>query len=539
MKLEKHVDFSAKCLLIIIILSMAAGCGVTQQTVPEQQPTPKPTPKKPKPQIKQAPLINPQNIPKTPREMRGVWIATVSNIDWPSKPGLPVSQQKAELRALFDRAAELNMNAVFLQVRPAADALYDSPYEPWSEYLTGKQGKPPQPFYDPLQFAIEEAHKRGLELHAWFNPFRARHSSAESELAPTHIKNIKPDWVVSYGNYLWLNPGLPAARNYSEKVILDVVRRYNIDGVHLDDYFYPYPVRTASNNFKSFPDEQAYRNYVQKNGAINRDDWRRQNINRFVEQLHNELHQVKPNIVFGISPFGIWRPGSPAQIEGFDAYANIFADARKWLNEGWVDYLSPQLYWPINQHAQSFPVLLDWWQQQNKYGRHLWPGLYTSKVGGSWSAREIIQQIERTRHQKGTSGHVHFSMQALMNNSGNISEYLRSIQYNKPALVPATPWLADKHPPQPRATIQQIDNQLVITFPPNELTKPWRVIIKTKYGNNWETEIHPGWRQTIAIPVQNEQGTFAGVVISVVNKQNVESAGQILLPAAIQISSTE
>lgn len=516
-----------------------AGCSVTRQTVPTQSPTPQPAPEKPAPQQQPAPLINPQNIPETPREMRGVWIATVSNIDWPSQPGLPVDEQKVELLALLDRAAELNMNAVFFQVRPAADALYDSPYEPWSEYLTGKQGKSPKPFYDPLQFAIEEAHKRGLELHAWFNPFRALHPSAKSELASTHIKNVKPDLVVSYGPYLWLNPGMPEVREYSKRVILDVARRYNIDGVHLDDYFYPYPERTASNTFKRFPDEQAYQKYVQENGTISRDDWRRQNINQFVKQLHSDLHQVKPNIVFGISPFGIWRPGSPAQIKGFDAYTNMFADARKWLNEGWVDYLSPQLYWPISQRAQSFPVLLDWWQQQNKYGRHLWPGLYTSEVGDSWNAREIIQQIERTRHQKGTSGHVHFSMQALMNNAGNISGYLRSIQYKNPALVPATPWLADKHPPQPRATIQQIDNQLVITFPPHELTNPWRVIIKTKYGNSWKTEIHPGWRQIIAMPVQNEQGTFAGAVISVVNKQNIESAGQILLPASIENNLTE
>ena len=322
-------------------------------------------------------------------------------------------------------------------------------------------------------------------------------------------------------------------------VILDVARRYNIDGVHLDDYFYPYPERTSSGINKPFPDQEAYQHYLSQHGQISRDEWRRQNINQFVERLHQKLHKVKPNIVFGISPFGIWRPGSPAQIKGFDAFANIYADARKWLNEGWVDYMSPQLYWPINQPAQSFPVLLDWWQQQNMYDRHLWPGLYTSQVGASWNASEISQQIERTRSQNGATGHVHFSMQALMKNSGNVASHLINHAYDQPALVPATPWLAEGYPPQPRASIEQIDSRMVITFPPNELFTPWRVIVKMKYGNSWETQIHPGWKQTIAIPQENENGQFIAAVLSVVNKQSIESAGQILLPSSSTATLTE
>jgi uncharacterized lipoprotein YddW (UPF0748 family) len=319
-------------------------------------------------------------LPMPRREFRGVWVATVSNIDWPSRRDLSVEQQKAELLDLLDRAQRLHLNAIILQVRPACDALYASDLEPWSEYLTGQMGKAPEPFYDPLAFAVAEAHRRGLELHAWFNPYRARHAAAAGTIAPGHISRTQPDLVKTYGKSLWLDPGEPSVQEHTIRVIMDVVRRYDIDGVHLDDYFYPYKERDAQNQVLPFPDEPSWERYLQTGGKLGRSDWRRENVNTLVRRLYRQIKASKPWVKFGISPFGIWRPGFPSQIQGFDAYEELFADARKWLAEGWVDYFTPQLYWRIEQTAQSYPVLLNWWVQQNLQGRHLWPGNFASRA---------------------------------------------------------------------------------------------------------------------------------------------------------------
>jgi len=519
------------CLFLFGVMGLIPGCGILQKTAPEKSPQPELSEEaEVSPKVNPPEVINPRNIPETPREMRAAWVATVANIDWPSEPGLPVAKQKAELLAIMDRMVQLNMNAIILQVRPAADALYDSPYEPWSEFLTGKQGQAPNPYYDPLAFAIEEAHARGLELHAWFNPFRAFHYEADSDFAPSHIRNRKPELVVRYGRYWWLDPGREQAREYSLNVILDVARRYNIDGVHLDDYFYPYFEKNSRGKNIPFPDADSYQKYVKKYGPIKRGDWRRQNINRFVERLSKEIKKVKPNLLFGISPFGIWRPGHPPQIEGFDAYANLATDARKWFSEGWVDYLSPQLYWSIDHPPQSFPVLLEWWQQQNSLNRHLWPGLYTSRVGNTWDAREIGDQIQLSRKQKGAMGNIHFSVQALINNSGNIAEYLLKHQYAKPALIPATPWLSDARPPQPEASLEKIENYVAITLNPVRESMQWLWVLKVKYGDNWKIMINPGRLQRRTLPIENENGIFGGAVVSFVNKLGNESIPQMLLP---------
>src|SRR5882724_12073739 len=271
--------------------------------------------------------------PPLAREFRGVWIATVANIDWPSKPGLTTAQQKAELISLLSHAAQLKLNAVIFQVRPACDALYDSKIEPWSEYLTGVMGKAPEPFYDPLAFALEEAHKRGLELHAWFNPYRALHKSHSGNISAGHISRTHPELVRSYGEYLWLDPGEREVQEYSLRVVMDVVKRYDIDGVQFDDYFYPDP--TGLN--REFPDEASWRKYG-VSGKLSRADWRRENVNAFISRVYTSIKAAKPWVKFGVAPFGIWRPGEPAQITGFDAYASLYADSRKWLAEGWVDY---------------------------------------------------------------------------------------------------------------------------------------------------------------------------------------------------------
>lgn len=290
---------------------------------------------------------------QTPPEIRGGWIATVNNIDWPSEPGLSSPRQRAELRALLDTAADVNLNMVILQVRTACDALYDSRHEPWSEYLTGEMGLPPEPYYDPLAFAVEEAHARGLELHAWFNPYRARYHTRVGDLSLDHILARRPDLVRRYGTHYWLDPGEPEVMDHTVAVILDVVRRYDIDGVHFDDYFYPYPENDEDGEVIAFPDDVSYRRYRQSGGRLNRGDWRRNNVNRLVERLSREIRAIDPECKFGISPFGIWRPGHPPGIEGFDQVAQMWADPLRWVSEGWLDYLAPQLYWPTFQTAST------------------------------------------------------------------------------------------------------------------------------------------------------------------------------------------
>lgn len=361
---------------------------------------------------------------QTEKEFRGAWVATVHNLDWPSKPGLSAAQQQAELRAILDRARSLGLNAILFQVRPAADALYASKLEPWSAFLTGTQGEGLG--YDPLAFAVREAHARGIELHAWFNPFRAA-TSASAAFAKSHVSRAHPEWVRRHGSLLWIDPGVPAARDYVLGVILDVVRRYEIDGVHIDDYFYPYPTKGVSD----FADAASWKAHGAASG-LSRGDWRRDNINRFVESLYRRVKAEKPSVKVGISPFGIYRPGVPATIEaGLDAYGQLYCDAKLWLERGWCDYLSPQLYWSIEPAKQSFPVLLDWWRAQSKIGRPVWPGIATERIGSARPAREIAKQIALTRRGTAQPGHIHWDMKALMQDRGGIASLLRREVYGE------------------------------------------------------------------------------------------------------------
>src|SRR6476646_190535 len=351
--------------------------------------------------------------PATRREFRGVWIATVGNIDWPSEPGLSTRLQQQELIEMLDRAVQPRLNAIIRHVRPAADAMYASPYEPWSEYLTGKMGRAPDPYYDPLEFAVNEAHRRGLELHAWFNPYRAHHPSGKSAPSATHISVTHPELVKRYGSMLWMDPGEPAVRERTIQVVLDVVRRYDIDGVHIDDYFYPYKEKDRRGRTIEFPDGSSWRTYVRSGGSLSRDDWRRANVDSLIHQVYVRIKATKPWVKFGISPFGVWRPGSPPQIGGFDSFAELYGDSSKWVLNGWADYFTPQLYWPTFREDLSYPVLLQWWVEQNAKGRHIWPGNYLDKVTGTptgWPAEEMLKQIALTRAQRGATGNVYFSM---------------------------------------------------------------------------------------------------------------------------------
>jgi len=392
--------------------------------------------------------------PRPPREFRGAWIATVANLDWPSKPGLSTAQQKSEFIAIADKAVQLKLNVLILQVRPACDAVYPSDLEPWSEFLSGHMGKAPEPFYDPLAFAVEEAHRRGLELHAWFNPFRARAPNTKSGLAPNHISRCHPEFVRSYGSQRWLDPGLKSVQEHSAKVILDVVRRYDIDGVHLDDYFYPYPENDAAGQPLDFPDNTSWQQYRASGGKLDREEWRRKNIDDFLENLYRKIKAQKRWVKLGVSPFGIWRPGFPSRIKkGLDAYERLHADSRKWLARGWVDYFVPQLYWAIDGE-QSYPALLEWWAAQNPQARLLCPGNDISKVGQSWNSGEIIQQIRLTRTQRGTAGNVFWNASSLMRNNDHVGDRLSRELYTQAALIPATPWLDTERLPKPQLRLE-------------------------------------------------------------------------------------
>ena len=470
---------------------------------------------------------SPKSIPPIAREFRGVWVATVANIDWPSKPGLPADQQKQELLAILDRVQQMRMNAVVLQVRPAADALYASQLEPWSEYLTGKMGAPPSPYYDPLQFAVEEAHKRGLELHAWFNPYRAHHPTATSEISATHLSKTRPDIVRTYGKHLWMDPGEEDVRKHSLAVVLDVVKRYDVDGVHIDDYFYPYSENDAAGKPIPFPDSVSYARYQTAGGKLARDDWRRHNVDMFIEELYREVKETKPWVKFGISPFGIWRPGNPAVVKSsFDAYASLYADAKKWLNNGWLDYWTPQLYWSM-RGDQPYPALLSWWVSENLKHRHVWPGNAPYRVRNdrqNWNADEIVEQIQATRAQPGASGNVHFSMRTFMRNQGGVNDAIESKSYTYFALPPRSTWLDHSAPPRPNVSVDAA-HMLHIEAAPGE--QPLWYGVRMRIAGKWYAEVIAASRKDYPLLRANNVLPDA-IAITAVDRSGNESDAVVL-----------
>lgn len=448
-------------------------------------PISRPAPQKPPPS---EPLTT-LTPPPLPREFRGAWIASVGNIDWPSKPELTVAEQQAELLGLLDRAASLKLNAIILQVRPSCDALYNSKLEPWSQYLTGAMGKAPVPYYDPLEFAVTEAHKRGLELHAWFNPFRALTSMRNADRAcAMHITRTKPELVRRYGDLMWLDPGEPEARAYTLDVILDVVRRYDIDAVHIDDYFYPYVQKDKRGKPIPFPDDASWQRYVDGGGQLLRDDWRRENINGFVRDLYARIKAEKRWVRFGISPFGIWRPQKDLSIQGLDAFAELYADSRKWLENGWLDYISPQLYWSIDAPKQSYPVLLQWWTDANPMRRHLWPGIATDRIGAKRPVTDILGQISLTRARSVSSGNIHWHIKSLMENLGEVSDKLGTELYTDVAVVPAFSWLGDATKDRPQISFTSPKARWTM----KDTATAYRWAIQMKRGEKWTCEIVPG-----------------------------------------------
>ncbi len=365
------------------------------------------------------------------REFRAAWIATVSNINYPSSQSLSVEASQAELRALIDVAAAHRLNALIFQVRPESDALYGSELEPWSRFLTGSQGE--DPGFDPLAYLIEQAHPIGIEVHAWVNPYRAK-SSLSSSLAPGHIALDEAGYAYEYGNLLWMDPGAEPVQERTIDVVLDIVDRYDVDGIHFDDYFYPYP------NGDAFPDEATYAAYQDGGGDLGRDDWRRDNVNQLVEVLYESIVGTRDHIRFGISPFGIYRPGMPEGIVGLDQYAEIFADPLLWMDEGWVDYLAPQLYWPTTQTQQAYEPLLEWWSSMTSEGRYIFTGNYLSQVGSSsaWDVDEVLDQVELSRIYRdlGSMGNIYFHIEPLESDTLGVGTALIDTFYDQPVLTP-------------------------------------------------------------------------------------------------------
>ncbi len=449
------------------------------------------------------------DLPPAPnREFRGVWIATVANIDWPSKDNLTEDQQKAELIKQLDRAVEMKFNTVVFQVRPQCDAVYQSALEPWAQSLTGIMGK--SPGYDPLEFAVAEAHKRNLELHAWMNPFRALLKDKAKAVSPYHISKTHPEWVLDYGKLLWLDPGIPEARAHSLEVLLDIVKRYDVDGIHFDDYFYPYHEEDENKKVIPFPDTASRAAYLKNGGKLELDDWRRDNANQFVETAYKSVKKIKPWVKFGIAPFGVWKSGFPVKTKATDSYSTLYGDCRKWLQDGWVDYLSPQLYWATDHPDLPFEKLLKWWVEQNTAHRGMWPGQYDSSIGDQdketgkvkISVEEIEKEINLDRQQPGDPGTVHFSMKALMSNKGGVADLLENRLYAKPALVPAMPWLGHDVTGVPTIKIHahkvwQPDTQLVIGWEAKDGTHPRQWVVQKKSAGEWTTEILPGTQTKI------------------------------------------
>lgn len=459
-------------------------------------------------------------VPSFPREMRGMWVATVWNIDWPTRNNLTTTQQRNEAIALLDLAKSMNLNLVVLQVRTQCDAFYPSALEPWSPWLTGLMNRPPSPLYDPLQFWIDEAHRRGISLHAWFNPYRAL-VNRNHATSPNHISQTRPDIVRVFDDYLWLDPGHPDTRALTTAVIADVIQRYDIDGVHLDDYFYPYPIAGVS-----FPDDELFNAYVAGGGTLSRAAWRRQNVNTLVSSLRQEIQSREPWVMFGISPFGIWRPNNPPGITGLDAFASIFADSRLWLNQGWVDYLSPQLYWPIEQTAQSYTTLLDWWISQNTQGRHIWPGNFTSQLSpalADWPLSQILNQITATRARAST-GNLHFSARAFRNDWKGVATSLRSGLYSTPAAIPASPWLDSTPPAAPRVTVARVEGDQFRLEWVSQANEPIRKrTLYTRYGGVWSFHLLGDDTTSVSLPMSSPQGALDLIALGELDRVQNES----------------
>ena len=426
-------------------------------------------------------------------EFRGVWVATVVNIDWPSKPGLSTEEQKNEIISILDGHQKLGMNAIILQVRPAADAFYLSDLEPWSRYLTGKQGQTPNPFYDPLKFWIEECHNRGMELHAWLNPYRVVQKLSDP-LSINHIAFKHLEWILEYGTRLYFDPGLPEVRNFTVNVVKDIVARYDVDAIHFDDYFYPYPLK------KDFPDTTSFANFNRGFQQNNKDDWRRENVDIIIKMLNDTIKATKPWVKFGISPFGVWRniaddPRGSNTTAGTTNYDQLYADVIKWQEMGWIDYLLPQLYWQIGHPTVDFEMLANWWGNNN-YNRAMYIGHGVYKINQEsktkeWAMpNELPKQIKLLRTIPGIHGSAFYSSKHFNRDLMGFQDSLKLNLNRKPAIIPTMNWIDDT-PPQPVIKFKKRGKKIKwkVIETTVEMDKPNRFVIYTnKQGTHFDID---------------------------------------------------
>ena len=466
-------------------------------------------------------------------EFRGVWIATVSNIDWPQTRTNDPEKQKADFIRLADLHKQNGMNVLVVQIRPAADAFYPSSLEPWSEFLTGKQGEAPNPYYDPLQFMIDETHKRGMEFHAWLNPYRAVFNINGSSIAPDHITRKHPEWFLTYGDKKYFDPGNKQAQAFVTNVVRDIVKRYSIDAIHMDDYFYPY--RIAG---KEFPDENSYKN---SGSSLSKDDWRRSNCDSIIFAIHRVLRTEKPECRFGISPFSVWRnrsqhPDGSDSKAGVTNYDDLYADILLWLKKGWIDYVTPQLYLEIGHDKIAYEKLLDWWSKHS-YGKHVYIGHGIYRAGEASSLKwknpnELPNQIKLLRETPNVQGSIYFSSKSFEKNFNGWNDSLRNNYYKEPALVPATPWLSKSKPTPPQAGITAADGKQATVEIQHDAKKNSNIKCYVVYK---QSESIPSKTIAALLPVQQtlrwtdtlkENDRTVRYWITAVNQTNEESAAR-------------
>lgn len=469
-------------------------------------------------------------------EFRAVWVATVSNIDWPSQPGLSTDQQQREAIGILNTHQKLGMNAIILQVRPAADAIYPSALEPWSRYLTGIPGKAPAPFYDPLKFWIEECHKRGMELHAWLNPFRVA-QNYKQPLAGNHIAFEHPQWIVKYGNRLYFDPGLPQARQFVAAVVEDIVLRYDIDAIHFDDYFYPYPLE------EEFPDTTSFALYNRGFFPEKKADWRRENVDIIIKTLHETIKKTKPWVKFGISPFGVWRNLSDDSrgsdtMAGTTNYDDLYANIIKWQKKGWIDYSLPQLYWHIGHPLVDFKTLAHWWKKHH-YGRDIYigHGIFKNNIASTvheWTLPgELPQQIKLLREIPEIGGSAFYSSNHFNRNLQGFQDSLIRHYYNRPALIPPMHWI-DDNPPLPVRKFKKGWWKRIKWKPhaiQKMMDKPWRFVIYlnekgvtfNRDNSQFIYAILPKDERKISFPRINRKKKKYEIRVSVIDRMNNES----------------
>ena len=452
------------------------------------------------------------------RELRAVWVATVWNINFPSRKGLSATALKAELDALVETTAAAGLNAIVFQVRPEGDAMYASELEPWSRFLTGTQGR--DPGVDPLAHLLTAAHARNIEVHAWLNPYRAKTSAGDATVAP-HVASLYPEAVYAYGNLGWMDPGIESVQQRLLDVVADLATRYPLDGIHFDDYFYPYPDGP-------FPDSATYAAYQGSGGALSLEDWRRDNVNRMVGAVFETLRRVDPSCRFGIAPFGIYRPGQPAGITGLDQYKSLFADPVRWIRDGHVDYVAPQLYWPTTSSGQPYEPLLRWWTQVRP-GQLILAGNNLTKLGDSatWSVAEFREQLRISRAlRSGQSlGNIWYHIDPLQANTLGIRDIFRDAFYATPALSPPMPGAEARIVAAPEVSGVAAGDETLLQVRHAEGRQVRAAVVYR--------ETPEGWVIHAVLPRGATEGRVAGggpFAVSTVTRDGAESLGVVWRP---------